>query len=405
MSDVIIGTSTEGRLRPRARVQQSETGLGMIELSSSGPLSDTTGFLQILAVGGTVPALRRPLQFRTRTDDKSIVIGEAALDLASVPPGTYTASAVLERGGIGFARVSRIFDVVPGATVPTTSASSPAAPVAPARDPELSDVLARLGRYVADYGQQASLLVGVEHYEQSLLGPTGIETAHRKSNAEFALVKTADAMGWAGFRDVVEVDGRRIGDRQNRLQTLFRGSAPDAGEARRIADEGARFNLGPMHRNVNEPTAALFFLAPALQRRFAFTRRAASSINGIAVWEVDFKEKTRPTLIRTSTGRDVPSEGTVWVVPADGTVVRTRLVVNGVFGRSGSNIDVTYARDERLGLWLPQTMKERHESESIDAGRAAYGATASTQRTSTIVATATYSDFKRFETSATFKVK
>ena len=405
MSDVIVGTSTEGRLRPRARIQQGETGLGMIELSSSGSLAETTGFLQIVPAGGSVPALRRPLELRTRADDKSIVIGEAALDLSSVAPGTYTASAVLERAGVGFARVSRVFDVVPGATVPTPSGSEPAAPATPASDPLVSDVLQRVGRYVAEYGQQASLLVGMEHYEQQLLGPTGLETAHRQSNAEFALVKTADAMGWAGFRDVIEVDGRRIGDRRNRLQTLFRGSAPEAGEARRIADEGARFNLGPMRRNVNEPTAALFFMTPALLPRFVFTRKGESRVNGVSVWEMEFKEKTRPTLIRTSTGRDVPTEGTIWVVPSDGTVVRTRLVINGFIGRSGSNIDVTYARDERLGLWLPQTMKERHELEAIESGRSAYGATAASQRTTVVLATATYTDFKRFETAATFKMK
>jgi hypothetical protein len=303
-----------------------------------------------------------------------------------------------------------VFDVLPGAASTSPSAPSPspalsAAPAEAARDISLRDVLQRVGRYVSDFGQQASLIIGVEHYEQSLLGTTGIEMAHRRSTAEFALVKTADAIGWAGFRDVIEVDGRRIGDRKNRLQTLFSGRAPDAGEARRIADEGARFNLGPMHRNVNEPTAALFFLTTSLHPRFAFTRRGESSLNGVTVWEVDFKEKIRPTLIRTSTGRDVPSEGTIWVVPSDGTVVRTRLVLSGFTGRSGSTIDVTYARDERLGLWLPQTMKERHEAEAIESGRSAYGSTAASRRTSVVVATATYSDFKRFETSATFKVK
>jgi len=402
MSDVILGTAAEGRLQPRARFQRGETGLGRIEMSSSGSLADTTGFLQIVPSGGGVPAFRRALQLRTRADDKSIVIGEAALDLSAVAPGTYTASAVLERGGVGFARVSRVFDVLPGAT---STSAPPFAPALAAHDPQLSEVLQRVGRYVADYGQQASLIVGVEQYEQSLLGSTGRELSHRQSSAEFALVKTADAMGWAGFRDVTEVDGRRIGNRINRLQTLFRGTAPDAGEARRIADEGARFNLGAMHRNVNEPTAVLFFLTTSLQPRFAFTRKGESSINGVSVWEVGFKENRRPTLIRTSTGRDVPSRGTLWVVPADGTVVRTQLVIDGSSGNSGSNIDVTYAHDERLGLWLPAVMKERHEWEVVAAGSSAYGATPVSGRTAVVVATATYSDFKRFETSATIKIK
>jgi hypothetical protein len=210
-------------------------------------------------------------------------------------------------------------------------------------------------------------------------------------------------MGWSGFRDVIEVDGRRIGDRKNRLQTLFRNGSPDPAEARRIADESARFNLGPVRRNFNDPTAALFFLMPSLLPRFAFTRKGESSVNGVNVWEVEFKEKSRPTLIRTRDGRDVPSEGTIWVVPSDGTVVRTQLAISGFYGRSGSKIEVTYARDDRLGLWLPETMKERHEADIVEAGRSAYGAAIASARTTVVVGTATYSDFKRFETSATIK--
>ena len=101
----------------------------------------------------------------------------------------------------------------------------------------------------------------------------------------------------------------------------------------------------------------------------------------------------------------MPSQGTIWVVPSDGTVVRTRLVITGFSGRNSSNIDVTYARDERMGLWLPATMKERDEIDVVEAGRTAYGATDPTARMTVVLGTATYSDFKRFETSATVKIK
>jgi len=306
-----------------------------------------------------------------------------------------------------------MFDVVPGpaastttTTTSTTTAAAPAAAAgAPSRAAGLDDVLQRVGRYVAGYGQQASLLVGIEHYEQRLLGTTGLEISRRVMTAEFALVKTADVIGWSGFRDVIEVDGRHLADHRNRLQTLFRSSTPNAAEARRIADESARFNLGPVRRNINDPMAALFFLTAALQPRFAFERKGESSIDGVTVLELEFKEKTRPTLIRTSTGRDVPCAGTVWVNPADGTVVRTVLSVAGVTGNSGSKVDVTYARDARLDLWLPATMQERHETDIAEVGRSAFGATTGALRSSVLLATATYSDFKRFETSATFKVK
>ena len=404
--DLMLGTVDAGRLQPHARLRQDERGLGMIELSSGEPLADTGGTLQLTRAGATEPALRRPLVLRTRADDKSIVIAETVLDLSSVPPGTYTASAIIERGGAPIGRVSRVFDVLPGAATTTSPAPSTPSPAPVAgREAGLDDVMDRVGRYVAGYGQQASIIIGVEHYDQRLLSVSGSETSKRQSTAEFALVKTSDAIGWSGFRDVIEVDGKRIGNRQDRLQTLFRSGTPDAGEARRIADESARFNLGPARRNFNEPTAALFFLTPSLLPRFAFTRKGEGTVDGVNVWEVDFKEKSRPTLIRTTGGGDVPSQGTIWVVPADGTVVRTRLVITGFSGRNGSTIDVTYARDEHLGLWLPGTMKERHETDIVEAGRSAFGATDASQRVTVVVGTATYSDFKRFETSATIKIK
>ena len=120
--DLMLGSVDAGKLQPHARLRQDEKGVGMIELSSGEPLGDTGGTLQLTRVGATEPALRRPLVLRTRADDKSIVIAEAALDLSSVPPGTYTASAILERGGAAIGRVSRVFDILPGTATTTTAA-------------------------------------------------------------------------------------------------------------------------------------------------------------------------------------------------------------------------------------------------------------------------------------------
>ena len=36
-------------------------------------------------------------------------------------------------------------------------------------------------------------------------------------------------------------------------------------EARRLSDESARFNIGPIVRNFNVPTAALFFFRPEMR--------------------------------------------------------------------------------------------------------------------------------------------
>lgn len=288
--------------------------------------------------------------------------------------------------------------------IPVASASAVSVP--PARsaaavslDAEIDGVLQRLGRYVSEYGQQASLIVGIEHYTQHYENAPVGQPSDRQSTAEYALVKTARAAEWAGFRDVIELNGKPVPDRRDRLRQVFGAGTPDVSEARHIADESARFNIGPTRRNFNEPISALFFMLPARQPRFAFTRKGGAKLGGIDAWQIDFEEKSRPTIIRTSEGRDAPSRGTLWIVAADGTVVRTKLLLSGFAGvESRCSIDVAYRRDPRLGLWLPERMSEQYAAKVQDnplGGR--------TATTAIVTATATYSNFKRFETGATMK--
>jgi hypothetical protein len=118
--------------------------------------------------------------------------------------------------------------------------------------------------------------------------------------------------------------------------------------------------------------------------------------------EIDFRETGSPTVIRTSDGRDVASNGTIWVLPADGTVLRTKFSVSGFGGpRTSSAIDVTFARDPRLKLWLPAKMTERHEAPAVMARLSNWV----TVTPAVVTATATYGDFKRFETSTSISDK
>src|SRR5258708_930475 len=108
-SDLMLGTIDAGQLQPRARVRQGGRVVGMIELSSSETLSATTGFLSVTRAGTAEPPLRQPLILRTRADHKSVCIAEAARALQSLPSGTYTASAVVEREGATVSRAGRVF--------------------------------------------------------------------------------------------------------------------------------------------------------------------------------------------------------------------------------------------------------------------------------------------------------
>ena len=363
-SDVVLGTMVEGSLEPRAELRQDDHGVALIELSSADSLDGVTGRVELTRAGATA-VTASAFELHVRETDKRIVVAEARLDLSAVPPARYTASALFTRDGTTFAKVSRTVDIVPG-LAPTPSEPTPA-PIASApfvnANAESTALLQRVGDYVSNYGQQNALIVAVERYEQRYPEAVLGEPSSRSLVAEFALVKASDATGWVGFRDVIEVDRKPVQNRADRLEGLFKTDAPDVVEARRIADESARFNIGPTRRNFNEPTSMLFFLLPRTQQHFTFSAGGETNVSGVRAQEIDFTENTRPTLIRTAAGRDVPCHGTIWVIPGEGTVVRTRLVVGGFDGpESLSTVDVTYARDARLNMWLPVRMTERHES-------------------------------------------
>jgi VWFA-related protein len=293
------------------------------------------------AAGDAVLGTTAARFFETDSDRRRV----ATADLATheLSPSEYTVSAVVSVAGRPVGKVSRSVRIGPSTpksleaashfaaaqaslsarASDTTGASEAAAPVT--NDPALNEVLRKLGAYVASYGPRASLVVAVEKYTQFVEAESLGRLPQRQLVAEFALVKTSDEQGWAGFRDVVEVDGRAVQDRRDRLLRLFTTANQPVPEATRIANESARFNVGPISRNFNVPTMALLLFTPSNLARFAFTRKGTDKIDGVETWVIGFTETARPTLVMTMAGKDVPCEGTLWVIPVDGTVVRTRL--------------------------------------------------------------------------------
>ena len=116
------------------------------------------------------------------------------------------------------------------AVVLTASAASAQAPA-----PSLESVLARTGIYVGRFIEQFSSVVAEEKYVQDTLGNLPIimggrggvtstavnpPSRHRELKADFLLVKVGP-LEWLPFRDVYEVDGAAVRDREGRLQKLF----------------------------------------------------------------------------------------------------------------------------------------------------------------------------------------
>ena len=283
------------------------------------------------------------------------------------------------------------------------AAEQPASSPAPARN--VRELVARAGRSVVDYGEKMSLVVGLERYTQWMHGAGATQPKMRTLVSEFALVRAAD--DWVGFRDVLNVDGVAVEDRRDRLLTLLLNRSNDGLlQGRRIADESARYNLGAVQRNFNTPTMALFFLHPENQARFRYTKEGEDTVDGTRVWSVKYKETGRPTIVRTTTGRDVPASGMFWIDPASGRVFRTRMELRAEIEQSAAldnpggshapvqatvSITVGYKADARFGLLLPSEMRESYEvaPPSRTAGR---------ETLTTINCVATYSDFRTFET-------
>ena len=261
-----------------------------------------------------------------------------------------------------------------------------------ADEPSPKDVVRRMGAYVETYGEKASIIVASERYTQRVAGGLG-PAEDRVTVADFAIVRAAGFGGWVGFRDVVEVDGSRVSDREERLIQILTSAAGRMDEAQRLSNESARFNIGPIQRNFNVPTAGLFFFRPENLDRFRFTRKSVRD----GTWEIGFRETSRPTLVRTPTGVSLPAEGSIWVNADTGTVVRTRIHMTIVVGQTrddagtgSAEIDVTYQRVPALDMWLPETMTEVYEGKAGNGGWRMF-------------AEAKYSDYRQFQTSVRIK--
>jgi hypothetical protein len=286
------------------------------------------------------------------------------------------------------------------AAAPEPVGKRPAAPPQPgpatgpprasfAHDPALNPFIARVAEYVQNYGAELSSVVSEETYVQEATGPgpalqqtvtldgrviTGAANAGGKTTrtlvSDFLQVRIPGFQGWLPFRDVFEVDGLPVRDRQDRLVKLFVESSPERAlqSAQAVVLESARYNIGTVRRETNVPTLPLWFLEPQNTRRFNFRKVGEETLSGRRVVVVEYTEIGHPTFIRTPNGDDIVASGRIWAEPTTGRVHRTLLTA------SIASITVNYAsRPEVPGLWLPVTMQEEYKSRNLlITGKATY---------------------------------
>lgn len=463
LGDLIVGTMSGQSLAPSIYASTGSPLIPTLEMTTadSARFAQTSVGFEVRRSGSDdVVATGTGRLEQTQYDRQQIARG--SVPTSELAPGEYTLSAIIKVDSQPAGRVSRTFVLEPGAARPVTAATAAPAvtektaeapPAAPAKiaDPIVDDAMHKAASYVASYGEKMSVVVGVEKYIQNINPTTtGVPPLRpRQIVAEFALVKSGGAVPWTGYRDVIEVNGDAVTDRRDRIVKILTESADPLQEAAKLTAESARFNVGPVSRNFNIPTSALFFFHESNLSRFTFTSKGTKKIDGIDTLEIAFKETAQPTLITTRAGKNVPAEGTIWVLPADGAIVRTRLQLKGfsdlmgtgevktssgtparvgltgssaggggrgstagdpnsnvTFGgqsglpdlsptslQSTAEIEVTYRRDEKLGMWLPAQMTEEYQGQIPMINRPAIPALARSK--------ATYSDYKQFGTSST----
>ena len=122
-----------------------------------------------------------------------------------------------------------------------------------------------------------------------------------------------------------------------------------------------------------------------MQPRFTFSLAGRERIHGVDTWKVNYEEHISPTVIQGD-GADVRSRGSVWVAVQGGAVIRTQLAIT-IPPAAWASVEVDYQHDAKLAMWVPAAM---HETYMDTRGTAVH---------EHISGEATYSAFRRFETS------
>ena len=266
----------------------------------------------------------------------------------------------------------------------------------PQNSHELISALQRATEYVTQYEAELGNLIGNEEYVQNAawLAPTGrgnpmvAKRLQRRVSSDFLIIQVGPE--WAALRKANRVDGSKVKETEPAFEDAFDNS-PEANQKRLLAmkAESIRYNIGDIIRDTNLPTVALKVLRESEVSRFVFEQAGSSKIEGIQAWVVRFREQASPTLVIGGKGEFLYSNGTLWIEPETGRVLRTEFIVENRYApaRVKARIVVTYSEGKNIKLLLPSLMDEHYESEFNTVDCKAY-----------------YSNFRPFEVEVKFDI-
>jgi hypothetical protein len=199
-----------------------------------------------------------------------------------------------------------------------------------------------------------------------MLGPSTRQIRmpeRRETKSDVLFMRDNTDFGWIAVRDLFEVDGKAVRDREERWAEVLALGA----DGRAL---NARLNLGSV-RTTNTPELSILFLRAQLQPRFSFTLGPRERSVGESVWRVDYRELARPTLIRGDQDSDLPASGRFWIDAITGVVEQSEIALSQPDSRW--TLTTKFRPDRALGIAVPVEMDEYQQLKDTQLdGKATY---------------------------------
>jgi hypothetical protein len=212
------------------------------------------------------------------------------------------------------------------------------------QSPQVDELRRRVGAYARLFITQFSNVVTEEEYEQRF----AISSRRRRLKSDFLLVAYPGRRELVmAFRDVREVDGKPVRDKEDRITRMFVQPFENAvRRARDIHRDGLRFTID--NGRVMDPLTVIGYLQLEYQTGFRFSLGAQARDLGPDVREIDL-------LPIPARGRTA-SPARAWVSQSTGEVFRTEL--RSGFGARAQTTTTTFTPDPALKIRVPAEMRD-----------------------------------------------
>lgn len=213
-------------------------------------------------------------------------------------------------------------------------------------------------RYVEGYQRDFAFLVADEVTVQRA-STRGRMTATRTTRGELFATAVETDHTWMAVHDIHEVDGRPVPDRPDLREMLRRN--PFALVALRLAAANARFNIGRVTRNFNEPTLALLVFTPRFVGGIKFERESVRLLRtpagDVTLATLRFEGRDGTSIVGSRAGR-VRMHGSAVLDVATGHIHET--TIRFADAQVNATLVTTYSHDPHVGLSVPVTFVETY---------------------------------------------